>query len=445
MQGYGIIGQCNVTIQETDAEVKSTDRPLIGVGDQQLHILLIHQSFAALDEAGGTRHHELARYLAGLGHRITVIASPISYMSGKNRAASDSGGRWVQREEDGPNITILRAYTYPAFHRSFIHRVISFTSFMVSSFLAGLHVRSVGLVWGTSPPIFQGMTAWVLARIKRVPFLFEVRDLWPAFAIAVGVLRHPGLIRASLWLESFLYRRADRVMVNSPGFFDHVCGRGARKVELIPNGADPGMFDPASDGANFRKLHGLDHQFVVLYAGAHGLSNDLGVVLQAAARLKDRRDVCFVLVGDGKEKPNLVAQARSMELDNVVFLPPIPKTEIAEVLAASDACIAILKPIPLYATTYPNKVFDYMAAGRPVILAIDGVIRQVVETAGAGISVQPGDAQAIAQAVESIAALPDRGRSMGAAGRRAVEKEFSRAILAREFADLVEDIRRKNG
>ena len=192
-----------------------------------MHILLIHQAFAALDEAGGTRHYELARYLVARGHRVTVITSPVSYLTGKSRAAA---GRWVQRETPEAGITILRTYTYPALHRSFFHRVISFISFMISSFLVGLGVPNVDLVWGTSPPIFQGVTAWMLARLKGAPFLFEVRDLWPAFAIAVGVLKNPLLIRASLWLERFLYRRADRVMVNSPGFIAHVTGRGARWV-----------------------------------------------------------------------------------------------------------------------------------------------------------------------------------------------------------------------
>jgi glycosyltransferase involved in cell wall biosynthesis len=347
-----------------------------------MHILLIHQAFASLDEAGGTRHHELARFLVGRGHRVTIISSPVSYLTGKSR----SGTGWVEKQEDMPGITILRTYTYAALHRSFFHRVLSFLSFMVSSFLVGLGVKNVDLVWGTSPPIFQAVTAWLLARLKRVPFLLEVRDLWPAFAIAVGVLRNPLLIRASLWLEKFLYRRADRVMVNSPGFIRHVTERGARWVELVPNGADPDMFDPSGSGADFRREHNLGDQFVVLYAGAHGLSNDLGVMLEAAGHLNGDARIHFVLVGDGKEKPALQARAAEMGLTNLSFFPPVAKNGMREVMAAADACVAILKPLELYKTTYPNKVFDYMAAGRPVLLAIDGVIRQVVEDARAARS-----------------------------------------------------------
>ena len=403
-----------------------------------MHILLIHQAFAALDEPGGTRHHELARYLAQKGHKVTIIASPVSYLTGTDQQ------KRVRKQVDDLGVTIIRSYTLPALHRSFIWRILSFLSFMVSSFINGLFVRKVDLVWGTTPPIFQGPTAWLLARLKGVPFLLEVRDLWPAFAVAVGVLHNKTLIQLSEWLERFLYKHADQVMVNSPGFLAHVKARGAGEVALIPNGADPAMFDPESDGAAFRQAQGLADEFVVLYAGAHGLSNDLDVVLDAAALLKDQPGLRIVLLGDGKEKPRLQARAAEMGLDKVLFLPPLPKTKMAEALAAADACLAILKPIELYKTTYPNKVFDYMAAGRPVILAIDGVIREVVEEAEAGVFAQPGDPEALAAAIQQLASNPAKCRTMGNNGRKSIEMNFSRIALAEKFTALLEIMRRRN-
>ena len=402
-----------------------------------MHILLIHQAFVALDEPGGTRHHEMAVHLAERGHRVTIVASPVSYLTGK--AAADA----AQRQQTGPGgrVTILRTYTYKALHRSFVHRVFSFLSFMISSFLAGWRVRHVDLVWGTSPPIFQGLTAWALARLKQAPFLFEVRDLWPAFAIQVGVLRQPFLIRLSEWLERFLYRNADRLVVNSPGFIEHVRARGAREVDLVPNGADAAMFDPHASGIIFRQKHGLEGKFVALYAGAHGMSNDLEIVLKAAESLRDRPEIAIVLLGDGKEKPALMAQAEQMGLANVYFLPPAPKSEMGVALAAADACIAILKPIPLYGTVYPNKVFDYMAAARPVILAIDGVIREVVVMAKAGLFVQPGDPDALADAIRELANDPKQRQEMGINGRRYIEDHFDRAELAEKLATLMETTR----
>lgn len=404
-----------------------------------MHILLIHQAFAALDEPGGTRHHELARHLTARGHKVTVITSPISYLTGQ----SETRQGWISRETDAAGITLLRTYTYPALHRSFVHRVFSFISFMASSFLAGLQVKDVDLVWGTSPNIFQGAAAWAVARLKGAPFLFEVRDLWPAFAIAVGVLKNRFLIAASEWLERFLYRHADQVMVNSPGYVVHVQERGAKKVALIPNGADPAMFDPDNDGAAFKAANGLQGKFVALYAGAHGMSNDLGVVLEAALLLRERDDIRVVFVGDGKEKAHLQAEAAEKGLTNVLFLPPVPKQQMAETLAGADACIAILKPLEMYKTTYPNKVFDYLAAGRPLALAIDGVVREVVEAAGAGIFAEPGNAAALAGAIRTLADDPVKARQMGRAGREYMAAHFSRTDLADKLCEMLEAMRKK--
>ena len=399
-----------------------------------MHILLIHQAFAALDEPGGTRHHEFALYLAAHGHKVTVITSPVSYLTGDSVASSSL----TNSVGDETGVRVIRAYTYRALHKSFVHRVFAFVSFMTSSFFIGLGVRNVDVVWGTSPPIFQGVTAWLLARIKRVPFLFEVRDLWPQFAIAVGVLRNPILIKLSAWLERFLYRRADTLVVNSPAYIAHVTERGARRVELVPNGADPEMFDPADDGRAFRSANHLEDKFVVLYAGAHGLSNDLGVLLESARLLAGTDSaIRIVFLGDGKEKPALQEQAAGMGLTNVLFLPPVPKTRMPAALAGAVACLAILKPLEEYKTTYPNKVFDYMAAGRPVALAIDGVIREVVEAAGCGIFAQPGDPSALAEAIQTLASDPGRSRQMGLAGRKYLEEHFSRNKIAEKLLNVL--------
>ena len=398
-----------------------------------MHILIIHQAFAALDEPGGTRHYELARHLVQRGHKVTIIASTVSYITGEKTPM-------LANREVEHGLTILRAYTCSALHKSFVHRTFAFFSFMFSSFFIGLGVKNVDLVWGTSPPIFQGWTAWLLARLKRIPFLFEVRDLWPAFAIAVGVLTSKAIIRMAEWLERFLYSHADRVMVNSPGYLVHVNEHGAHNVELIPNGADPEMFDPADNGEVFRSLHMLEGKFVVLYAGAHGMSNDLGVVLEAASLLKDQPAIQVVLLGDGKEKPTLQKHAEKAGLANVTFLPSVPKSRMAGALAGADACIAILKPLEEYKTTYPNKVFDYMCAGRPVILAIDGVIRTVVEAAKCGIFVQPGDPKALAEAIRFLVKDLARSRRMGRNGRRYVELHFSRSTMADNLVRVMEDM-----
>ena len=402
-----------------------------------MHILLIHQAFAAIDEPGGTRHHELARVLAQQGQQVTIIASPISYLTGKTTPEQKK-----IVHEDG--ITIYRTYTYPALHRSFFHRLISFFSFMNSSFFRTLWVRKVDLVWGTSPPIFQGITAWLVARLKGVPFVFEVRDLWPAFAIAVGVLKNKFIIRLSQWLEKFLYRHADAVVVNSPGYIEHVRQRGARQVALVPNGVDVSMFPLGGDGATFRSTHHLQGKFLVFYAGAHGMSNDLALLVESAQLLQKMEPIHFVFIGDGKEKAALIKQANAKGLQNISFLPPVEKKEMGQVMRAANCCVAILKPIEMYQTTYPNKVFDYMAAGKAIVLVIDGVIRQVVEEAQCGIFAQPGDPTAIANAIQILYRHPEQCNKMGLNGRVYVERYFNRQETARQLMEVFQKVK-KNG
>ncbi len=400
-----------------------------------MHLLMIHQAFAGPNDPGGTRHFEFARQLVRQGHQVTIIAANLNYQTGKPIRA----GAGLMLEEQLEGVRVVRAYAYPALHRSFFWRIVAFLSFMCSSALVALRVGPVDVVMGTSPPIFQALSAWLVAFIRRRPFLLEVRDLWPAFAIEMGVLTNPVLIWLSRGLESFLYSRARQILVNSPAYRDYLLAKGLPepKIALIPNGVDPAMFNPTATGAELRRRYELGDEFVVTYAGAMGMANGLTTVLEAAELLRERRDVRFLLVGDGKERAALEARARAMGLPNLTFAGPFPKSEMGTVLAASDACLAILQDIPLFRTTYPNKVFDYMAAGRPTLLAIDGVIRQVIEEAGGGLFVPPGNAAALAAAVAQLADDPAAARAMGEAARAYVVQHFNRAQHAQQFITLV--------
>lgn len=404
-----------------------------------MRVLLIHQAFVSPLDAGGTRHFELARYVRGRGHEFRIVASDLSYLSGRKH---EGAGGWVSRQEV-EGITVYRAYTYPSLHRSFVWRVVSFLSFMLTSVWAGLRAGPVDLVMGTSPPIFQAVSAWLVAALRRKPFLLEIRDLWPDFAVDMGVLKNPALIGLFRWLERFLYRRADHILVNSPAYRTIIVGKGvpAEKVSLIPNGVDPDMFDPAATGAGVRSELGLRDEVVVLYAGALGMANDIGTILRAAARLRSDPGVRWVFVGDGKERPGLEVQAKEMGIaDRVQFTGARPKSVMREFLGAADICVATLQNIPMFRTTYPNKVFDYMAAGRPTVLGIDGVIREVVEAAGGGVYVPPGDAEALAEAVRSLAADPERRRRHGTLAREYVVKHFDRRTQASDFVALLERV-----
>ena len=395
-----------------------------------MHVLIIHQAFASATEAGGTRHYEFARHLVSQGHRVTVVAGRINYLTGADLKDDASAE---------PGIVIVRSYTYRALHKSFVHRAASYVSFMLSSALAALRVRHVDVVVGTSPPILQGATAWLVARLKRVPLVFEVRDLWPDFAIELQILQNPLIIAAARRLERFLYRHADKLLVNSPGFVPHVEAVSGRTPTLIPNGVDGSLFSPAQSGARFRERWQAADRFVALYAGAHGTANNLETVLEAAKLLREKTSILFVLVGDGKEKLELEAFARSSYLDNVRFERAQPKDAMPAVIAAADVCIATLRDIPLFRTTYPNKVFDYMAAGKPTLIAIDGVIRQVVEESGGGVFVPPGNARALADALIQLESDRAACARMGASAREFVLRRFNRKDQAESFCALLTD------
>ena len=400
-----------------------------------MHLLLIHQAFVGPNEAGGTRHFELSRRLRSNGDLVTVVTSNVQYLEGKSTRKSK---RFV-KEENIEGVRVLRAYAYPVLHKSFAIRVLSFISFTFSSFFAAVKKPRADIYMGTSPPLFQAVSAWLSARINRGFYLLEIRDLWPAFAIDMGVLTNPVLIKLSQWLEKRLYQAADHFLINSPAYRDYLIAKGIspERITLIPNGVDTRAFNPNSRGQKFRSKWGVQNKFVVTYAGALGLANDLATVLRAAERLRDQKGIHFLLVGDGKLRSSLEEQARQLKLPNVTFTGTVTKNQIPEVLAGSDACLAILQDIPMFRTTYPNKVFDYMAAGRPTILAIDGVIRQVVEKSKGGVFVTPGNDVALAKSVQELASNSVKAREMGQQAREYVEEHFDREQQATEFYNLI--------
>jgi glycosyltransferase involved in cell wall biosynthesis len=318
---------------------------------------------------------------------------------------------------------------------------LAFVVFSWTSFFAAIRQQDIDLVIGTSPPIFQAATAWLVAAVRRVPFVLEVRDLWPEFAIDMGVLKSKALIAMARGLERFLYSHADHIIVNSPAYASYLedHGVGSSKVTLVPNGVDPEKFDPSSGGEFLRAELGIERGiFIATYAGALGVANDIGTILQAAEAIKDRLDIKFLLVGDGKERRNLERQANELGIKNVVFLGARPKASMPAILAASDACLATLMDIPMFRTTYPNKVFDYMAAGRPTILGIGGVIKNVIEQSIGGIAVSPGDPAELASAVTFLADNREEAGRMGRSARAYVEAHFQRDEQAKLFGATLE-------
>lgn len=400
-----------------------------------MRILLINQVFVSPDEPGHTRHFELAQFLKERGHELVIVASDLNYQTGQRTV--EPSGLYTEQNLDG--VRVLRTHITSGLHRNYVARIQSFLSFMFRSIRVSMRVKDVDLVMGTTPPIFQALSAWFIAWRIHKPFLLEVRDLWPEFAVSMGVIKDRFIIEFARMLERFLYRHADQILVNSPAYKDYLLQKGTplKKITYIPYGADLDMFHPAVDGKRIRKQLGLEKKFIVLYAGALGEANDIYTVLRAADRLKENKDIVFVFFGDGKERPHLQAESKRLGLKNVVFAGTRPKKEMPEVLAAADVCLAILKDIPMFRTTYPNKVFDSMASGKATILVIDGVIREVVETSGSGVFVNPADDEGLAKNVLALRNNPAGLKRMGMAARKYALKQLNRRDKLEETTDLL--------
>jgi len=302
-------------------------------------------------------------------------------------------------------------------------------------------------VIATSPPLVAAIPGWIAARVSRypVPWIFEVRDLWPESAITTGVLKAGSLLTKALYgLEKWACWSASKINVLTPAFQADMEGRAlapSSKFCFVPNGADTEAFRPGPRDNEMRKELGWGDRFVVMYAGAHGRANALHQLVDAAAELRDRPDILIACVGDGPERLGLAQEAERRGLENIRFHGSRPKECMPEIVNACDVGVAVLQNNPTFRTVYPNKVFDYMACARPVLLAIDGAARKLVcDQAKAGVFAEPENAQAIASAIRFLADNPDEGTVMGESGRRWVLANASRDALAARYLDVLQGL-----
>ena len=408
-----------------------------------MKILLIHQYFLRPGEGGGSRFNEMTRFWREAGHEVTVIAGQIHYaLDGKDEAYR--GRHAVEEDQDG--VRVLRAYTPSARHRSTLSRMVSFAGFGVGASLALLrYVREADVVIATSPSLMVLLPGLVARWLKRWPLIFEVRDLWPESAITTGVIGERSTIARALYLlERLGYASAQRINVLTPAFREDILRRGLAKPErivYIPNGADVDLFTPGPADPSLRAALGWGERFVVLYTGAHGIANHLWQYIDAAERLKDREDILLVAIGDGPQKKALIEETRRRGLENLQWLDSVSKSEMPSIVRAADAGAAVLQRNPTFETVYPNKIFDYMACARPVLCAIDGIAhRLVVDEAKAGLFAEPENPDDLAARIIELAEDPTRRAEMGARGRRFVEENFARPLLAERYLRVLEAV-----
>lgn len=402
-----------------------------------MRVLVVTHYFPPEIGAPQARLSELARLWAEAGDDVTVLTGMPNHPTGI--VPPDYRGR-MRAEEHVDGYRVVRTWLYATPNEGIVKKTLGHLSFMVTSVLLGTRRSGpADVVVVSSPTFFSILAAWVLARLKRAHFVVEVRDLWPAIFVELGVLRNRLVIRLLEAIELAAYRAATSVVVVSDGFRDDLVRRGipSEKVVTIRNGVDLERFTPSvSFDPEDRVLLGARKgEALVLYLGAHGISHGLPAVADAAAKLQDE-PIHFAFVGEGAAKQELEHRARELGLRHVTMLPGVPRDRVPALLAAADICLVPLRDVNLFSSFIPSKIFEYLGAGKAVIGAVRGEPAQILEDAGA-VVVGPENETALADAIRVLADDPERRARMGIRGRRYVEEHFDRRALAARYRDVL--------
>jgi glycosyltransferase involved in cell wall biosynthesis len=396
------------------------------------------QYFVPETAAPAARVSELAAAWSAMGHQVTVVTGLPNHPTG---VVPDEYRRVIFRKEHLGPIQVWRNWLFATPNEGFFRKTLGHLSFMLSSLVLSVpRLKGYDVLIVSSPSFFVVLTTCVAHWAWRIPYVFEVRDLWPGVFVELGVLRNKRVIAMLEWLEMFLYRRAAHVVVVTESFRDILVKRGlaADHVSVVTNGVDVARFGPdASAGEETRLRHNLGSRFVVLYIGAHGISHALRAVLDVAHRFADQTDVRFVFVGDGAEKQKLRDRAEQLKLSNVVFLPSQPRDAVAGWYNAADIVLVPLRDIPLFDTFIPSKMFEILACGRPIVASVRGEARRILQRSGGALIADPEDVDGIAKAIDELRAQPALRRQLGASGRSFVLAEYDRRSLAERYAGIL--------
>jgi colanic acid biosynthesis glycosyl transferase WcaI len=406
-----------------------------------LKILYCSQYYPPEMGAPASRVSQLARAWATDGHDVTVLTGFPNHPTGVIPA--EYRGRPYIRHENDKGVHVVRAPIYAAPNKGVTKRSLSYLSYAASATLLGPFLRKPDVVIGTSPQFLTAIAGYGIARMHRVPFVFEVRDLWPRSIVEVGAMsKHSPIVKALERAEMFLYQHSERIVAVTDSFVDEISERGVArdKISVVKNGVDLGLFRPGPKENDVRRKLGLEGKFVATYIGTHGMSHGLDTLLDAAALLKDDDRFRILLVGEGADKAALMARAESQGLRNVLFIGQQKHADIPAFVRAADVTVVLLKAKPLFKTVIPSKIFEFMGAGRPIVLGVDGEARQIVEASGGGVFVPPESAEQLVAQLRLFASDPSRGEAMGVAGRAYVEAHFSRAALARRYLGILDDV-----
>ena len=407
-----------------------------------MRIILLSQIYSPEPEI---RVHLLGKGLVARGHHVTAITSFPNYPLG--RIYQGYRQRWWQWEnKDG--VHVLRLPLYPDHSRSFVRRSLNYLSFAVTASLLGpILGGNADVMWVYHPPLTIGIPALWIALLRRIPFVFEIQDMWPETLAATGMADNELLQQTLGGLAKVIYRRATAITVISPGFKRNLINKGipVDKIHVIPNWVDEEIYRPVEPDLDVAQAYGLQGRFNVVYAGNMGPAQALDVVLKAAVILRDIPELQFVMIGDGVDRSSLQQQTRDKQLDNVRFLPWQPPERMSAFYASADALLVHLKRDPLFEITIPGKTQTCLASGRPIIMAVAGDAADLITQAGAGIVVRPSDPQDLARAVRQLyGMMPAERKAMGMAGRSFFLKNLSLEILLGRYENLFQQVAKRS-
>ena len=400
--------------------------------------------------APAARAAELAEHWAQAGHEVSVLTGFPNHPTGVVPEEWRSRLRGLVHNEKAGRVHVFRTWLWPLPNRKAHERMRNYASFCLSATLRGLTLPRPDVIIATSPQLLVGLSGWWLAFARQIPFVFEVRDLWPESLVAVGVGNEYSLLHLALGeIAKFLYKRSDRIVVVTPAFQEHLMQHWkvpAEKIDVVENGVEADLFAPASSAANLalRKELGAEGKFLICYIGTMGMAHGLETLLDAAAQLqRGNSNVQFLLVGEGAEKARIKSQAQSLGLANLCFLDQQPREKIPAFISASDACLVLLKKTDVFKTVIPTKMLEFMSCARPVILGVEGQARQIIEESGAGLAIPPENADALVDAIQQLSADRELGTAMGQKGRAYIQQNLSRGRTAGKYVDVLQHLLRK--
>ncbi len=403
-----------------------------------MHILFITHYYPPESNAPANRVSELAAEWVRTGHKVTVVTCTPSHPGGRPFPGYRNPAIY---REDLAGVDVIRVGTFLAANQGTVRRSLNYLSFLASTLWHRRRYPRVDVVISTSPQFFAGLAGAFVARHQKCPWIFEVRDIWPESVSAVAAMGSGGVIRVLEHIESWAYQTADQVVAVSPAFTDHIENRGAlrRPVKIVENGVDLALFSSA-DGSDFRKRHGLQDKLVFGYVGTHGMAHALQTVLFAAELTRDDEKIAYLMVGSGAEREKLLAIKEERGLSNVVMLDHQPRSAMPEIWAATDVSLVVLRRSPLFHRVIPSKMFEAMAMARPILLAVDGQARRLLEAGDCGVFVEPEAPEALAFAIRRLAADERLRRDLGERGKAFVERNYDRTVLAHRYLSCIEDV-----